>query len=73
MSSMCVERGRPEHEETLLRFLLYQQESTPCGNPTKDVGSTRTRLAEEFRYIDVNNDLRILQGAVEKLLSALKD
>ena len=72
--SMGVEPGHPEHEEALLRFLnVCQQAGTPCGIPTKDVDSTRTRIAEGFRFIDVNNDLRILQGAVEKLLSALKD
>ena len=72
--SMGVEPGHSEHEEFLLRFLdVCQQEGTPCGIPTKDVDSTRTRIAQGFRFIDVNNDLRILQGAVENLLSGLKD
>ena len=72
--SMGVEPGHPEHEEALLRFLNgCQQAGTPCGIPTKDVDSTRTRIAQGFHFIDINNDLRILQGAVENLLSGLKD
>ena len=72
--SMGVEPGHSEHEEALLRFLNgCQQAGTPCGIPTKDVDSTRTRIAQGFSFIDVNNDLRILQGAVENLLQGLKD
>ncbi|MEE2727051.1 MAG: aldolase/citrate lyase family protein [Candidatus Latescibacterota bacterium] len=68
--SMGVEPGHPEHEEALLRFLGgCQRAGTPCGIPTKDAASTRTRLSQGFRFIDINNDLRILQGAVEKILS----
>ena len=71
--SMGVEPGHPEHEEALLRFLGgCQRAGTPCGIPTKDAASTRTRLSQGFRFIDINNDLRILQGAVENILSEIK-
>lgn len=71
--SMGVEPGHPEHEEALLRFLGgCQRAGTPCGIPTKDAASTQTRLSQGFRFIDINNDLRILQGAVENILSELK-
>ncbi|MGB1892889.1 MAG: HpcH/HpaI aldolase family protein [Candidatus Latescibacterota bacterium] len=71
--SMGVEPGHPEHEEALLRFLGgCQRAGTPCGIPTKDAASTRTRLSQGFRFIDINNDLRILQGAVENTLSEIK-
>ena len=72
--SMGVEPGHPEHEEALLRFLGgCQRAGTPCGIPTKDAASTQTRLSQGFRFIDINNDLRILQGAVENILSELKN
>jgi 4-hydroxy-2-oxoheptanedioate aldolase len=71
--SMGVEPGHPEHEEALLRFLGgCQRAGTPCGIPTKDAASTQTRLSQGFRFIDINNDLRILQGAVENILSEIK-
>ena len=71
--SMGVEPGHPEHEEALLRFLGgCQRAGTPCGIPTKDAASTQTRLSQGFRFIDINNDLRILQGAVESILSEIK-
>jgi 4-hydroxy-2-oxoheptanedioate aldolase len=71
--SMGVEPGHPEHEEALLRFLGgCQRAGTPCGIPTKDAASTQTRLSQGFRFIDINNDLRILQGAAENILSEIK-
>ena len=71
--SMGVEPGHPEHEEALLRFLGgCQRAGTPCGIPTKDAASTQTRLSQGFRFIDINNDLRILQGAVENIFSEIK-
>ena len=71
--AMGVEPGHPEHEEALLRFLGgCQRAGTPCGIPTKDAASTQTRLSQGFRFIDINNDLRILQGAVENILSKIK-
>tara|TARA_Y100000589_G_scaffold314860_1_gene337727 strand:+ start:63 stop:803 length:741 start_codon:yes stop_codon:yes gene_type:complete len=71
--SMGVEPGHPEHEEALLRFLRgCQRAGTPCGIPTKDAASTQTRLSQGFRFIDINNDLRILHGAVENILSEIK-
>lgn len=71
--AMGVEPGHPEHEEALLRFLGgCQRAGTPCGIPTKDAASTQTRLSQGFRFIDINNDLRILQGAVENILSEIK-
>jgi len=71
--SMGVEPGHPEHEEALLRFLGgCQRAGTPCGIPTKDAASTQTRLSQGFRFIDINNNLRILQGAAENILSEIK-
>lgn len=70
--SMGVEPGHPEHEKALQHFLQgCRQAGVPCGIPTKDVANTRARISQGFRFIDINNDLRILQGAAENILSEI--
>ncbi len=68
--SMGVEAGHPDHEAALLRFLEgCQRAGTSCGIPTKDAASTRRRLEQGFRFIDINNDLRFLEAAAAQILS----
>ena len=67
---MGVEAGHPDHEAALLRFLEgCQRAGTSCGIPTKDAASTRRRLEQGFRFIDINNDLRFLEAAAAQILS----
>lgn len=70
--SMGVEPGHPEHEAALQRFLEgCQRAGTSCGLPTKDAAGTRARIAQGFRFIDVNNDLRILEAAAANLIAEI--
>ncbi len=71
--SMGVEPGHPDHEAALLRFLAgCQRAGTSCGIPTKDAASTRRRLEQGFRFIDINNDLRFLEAAAAQILSEIE-
>ena len=68
--SMGVEAGHPDHEAALHCFREgCERAGKPCGIPTKDAASTRQRLAEGFRFIDLNNDLRLLDAMVRQTLA----
>lgn len=70
--SMGVEAGHPDHEAALQRFREgCQRAGKPCGIPTKDPESTRQRLNEGFRFIDLTNDLRLLQAAAQQMLAQI--
>jgi 2-keto-3-deoxy-L-rhamnonate aldolase RhmA len=70
--SMGVEMGAPEHEAALQRFREgCERAGKPSGIPTKDAASTRQRLDEGFRFIDLNNDLRLLDLMARQTLSAV--
>lgn len=72
--SMGVEAGHPEHEAALQRFREgCQRAGKPSGIPAKDAASARQRLAEGFRFIDLNNDLRFLESTARQMLSAVTD
>ncbi len=68
--SMGVEAGHPEHEAALERFRQgCERAGKPAGIPTKDASSTRQRLAQGFRFIDLGNDLRFLELTAGQALS----
>jgi len=68
--SMGVEAGSEEHEAALQRFREgCQKAGKPCGIPVKDAESVRQRLAEGFRFIDLNNDLRFLESTARRMLA----
>jgi len=70
--SMGVEAGHPDHEAALQRFREgCQRAGKPCGIPTKDPASTRQRLSEGFRFIDLSNDLRLLQATAQQMLAQI--
>lgn len=70
--SMGVEMGAPEHEAALQRFREgCERAGKPSGIPTKDAASTRQRLDEGFLFIDLNNDLRLLDLMARQTLSAV--
>ena len=70
--SMGLEAGSPDHEEALLRFLEgCKRSGKPCGLPTRDVASTKKRLDQGFRFIDLSSDLRFLDGAARQALAAI--
>ena len=72
--SMGVEAGHPDHEAALQRFREgCHRAGKPSGIPAKDPASVRQRLAEGFRFIDLNNDLRFLESTARKMLGAVTD
>lgn len=67
--SMGVEPGHPEHEAALQRFREgCARAGKPSGIPTKDPVATRQRIAEGFRFIDLNNDMRFLEMTANRML-----
>ena len=62
--SMGVEAGHPDHEAALQSFRQgCARAGKPSGIPVKSAAEARTRIAEGFRFIDLNSDFRLLEGA----------
>ena len=62
--SMGVEAGNPDHEAALQSFRQgCERAGKPCGIPVKSAVEARRRIAEGFLFIDLNSDLRLLEGA----------
>ncbi len=67
--SMGVELGHPDHEAALQRFREgCKRAGTPSGIPVGDGAGARRRIAEGFQYIDLTNDMHLLEGAARQAL-----
>ena len=67
--SMGVEVGHPDHEAALQQFREgCQRAECPCGIPVGNAAAARRRLSEGFQFIDVTNDLRLLEAAARDAL-----
>ena len=63
--SMGAEPGHPDHESALQRFREgCMRAGKPSGIPVGNAAAARRRIDEGFRFIDLSNDLRLLQAAV---------
>ena len=72
--SMGVERGHPDHEAAIQKFLAgCKAVGKPCGIPERDVEVARKRIAEGFQFIDAASDLRALEAGVQQALAAVRE
>lgn len=71
--AMGVEMGCEAHEAALQSFRSgCESAGTPCGIPAADGDTARQRILEGFLFIDLTNDLRLLQkSAADELARAL--
>jgi len=67
--SMGVKPGHADHEAALQRFREgCELAGKPCGLPAGDAATARQRIAEGFLFIDLINDLRMLESTAHKML-----
>jgi len=72
-NSMGVEMGDPEHEAALQRFRVgCEKAGKPCGIPVGDGVTARRRIHEGFLFVDLDNDLRLLQRAARHQIAESK-
>jgi 4-hydroxy-2-oxoheptanedioate aldolase len=65
--SMGVMAGHPDHEAALQRFLEgCQRAGKPCGIPVSDAAAARRRIDQGFQFIDLSNDLRLLDATARQ-------
>ena len=71
--SMGVEAGHPDLEAALQRFREgCARAGKPSGIPTRDAASTRRRIAEGFQFIDLSNDLSLLETTAKQVLAEVR-
>mgnify|MGYP001165445471 FL=1 len=71
--SMGVAIGHPDHETALQTFRkVCQRAGKPCGIPVKDAKTAISRIAEGFQFIDLTNDLRLLESSAVALLQEVR-
>ena len=70
--SMGVETGSEPHEAALQAFRQgCERAGTPSGIPTADGPTTTRRIQEGFLFIDLTNDMRLLQEGARVALSQI--
>ena len=68
--SMGLEAGHADHEAALQHFRKgCERAGKPSGLPTRDAAGTKERIAQGFKFIDLNNDLRFLEATANQALA----
>lgn len=71
--SMGVERGHPDHEAAIQKFLAgCKKAGKPAGLPERGLDGIKKRIAEGFQFIDVASDLRLLETGAQDMLKAVR-
>ncbi len=69
--SMGVERGHPDHEAAIQKFLAgCKKAGKPCGLPERE--NVKKRIQEGFLFMDIASDLRTLESGVQKTLADIR-
>ncbi len=71
--SMGVAIGHPDHETALQTLRkVCQRARKPCGIPVRDAKTAISRIAEGFQFIDLTNDLRLLESSAVAQLQEIR-